>query len=149
MLTTEFHEQNLPILPALLHAAILALLSGAIPLKGIATAALVIVPEASSDEKVIVDPTPAQISRARSVHVLAFTSDGDLLMTESEGQFSLAEWNGVLDTARQVCFQSEDEMALDTDDKVGGLARHADMKQFIRTAMASKVAADLHWRIPS
>ncbi|SPN97174.1 related to RRP46 protein, involved in rRNA processing [Cephalotrichum gorgonifer] len=140
------YNMNLPIIPALLHAAILALLSGAMPLKGIATAALVIVPEATSDEKTIVDPTPVQISRARSVHVLAFTSEGDLLLSESEGQFSLADWDEVVGAARQVCFRSQDDM--DTDEKAG-VARPADMKQFIRTAMASKVAADLHWRIPS
>lgn len=104
-----------------------------------------IVAETRSDEKIIVDPTQVQISRARSVHVLAFTSSGDLLLAESEGQFSLAEWDEVADAARKVCFHSEDEMAVDT----GGTSRPADMKQFIRTVMASKVAADLHWRIPS
>lgn len=104
-----------------------------------------IVPEAGSDEKVIVDPTQVQISRARSVHVLAFTHEGDLLLVESEGQFSLAEWDEVVGAARRVSFRSEDEMAVDSDEK----ARPADMKQFIRTVMASKVAADLHWRIPS
>lgn len=104
-----------------------------------------IVPETPSDDKVIVDPTPVQISRARSVHVLAFTPKGDLLLVESEGQFSLADWDEVVGAARQVCFRSEDEMAVDSDDKV----RPADMKQFIRTVMASKVGADLHWRIPS
>lgn len=104
-----------------------------------------IVPEAPSDEKIIVDPTLVQISRARSVHALAFTSEGDLLLVESEGQFSLAEWDEVAGAARKVCFHSEDDMAVDTD----GKPRPADMKQFIRTVMASKVAADLHWRIPS
>ena len=104
-----------------------------------------IVPEAPSDEKIVVDPTQVQISRARSVHALAFTSQGDLLLLESEGQFSLTEWDDVVGAARQVCFHSEDEMAVDTDEK----ARPADMKQFIRTVLAAKVAADLHWRIPS
>ncbi|KEZ44174.1 hypothetical protein SAPIO_CDS3099 [Scedosporium apiospermum] len=138
---------NLPAIPALLHAAILALLSGAVPLKGIATAALLIVPGDSNDGKVIVDPTAVQIAHARSVHVLGFTSEGDLLLAESEGQFSLDEWDEVVRAAQKVCLQSPDEMSVDEGESTLAYVKSVDMKQFIRTVMASKVAADLHWKI--
>jgi exosome complex component RRP46 len=81
------------------------------------------------------------------VHVLGFTSEDDLLLAESEGQFSLDEWDEVVKAAQEVCLQSPDEMSVDEGESAVDYAKSVDMKQFIRTVMASKVAADLHWKI--
>ena len=78
---------------------------------------------------------------------MGFTSEDDLLLAESEGQFSLGEWEDVVTAARKVCLQSPDEMSIDDTEAASDDARSADMKHFIRTVMASKVAADLHWKI--
>ena len=57
----------------------------------------------------ICHPTPKDIKSASSVHVLAFSSQGDLLVVESEGHFSIATWEEVYEKASQVCRSQEDE----------------------------------------
>jgi len=134
--------QNLPVIPALLHAAILGLLSGAVPLKTIATAAIVAIPAGNGD--VIVDPTIVEVDRAKSVHVLAFTSDKELLLSESEGSFSVDEWTKVLESAQRLCCETRGS-GLDTAMGGGGIESQS-IQDFIRATMETKVAADLHWK---
>lgn len=135
--------QNLPIIPALLHAAILGLLNGAVPLKTMATATIVAIPE-GEDDGIIVDPTIVEVDRAKSVHVLGFTSDKELLLTESEGSFSVDQWTKVLETAQHICCESQGS-GLDTAMGDGGIESQS-IKDFIRATMETKVAADLHWK---
>ena len=78
---------------------------------------------------------------------MGFTSEEDLLLVESEGQFSLGEWEEVVSAARKVCLLSPEEMSVDGAETTINGPRSADMKQFIRSVIASKVAADLHWKI--
>ncbi|KAG8526820.1 uncharacterized protein KY384_008249 [Bacidia gigantensis] len=49
------------------------------------------------------NPTLKNISEASSVHVLAFSSKGDLLLVESEGEFVVDEWERVYEVAREAC----------------------------------------------
>lgn len=135
--------QNLSIIPALLHAAVLGLLSGAVPLKGIATAITLAIPDGEGSE-ITVDPTIVEADRAKSVHVLGFTSDNKLLLLESEGAFSVEELNKVLETGQRVCGQRQGSEA-DTVMGDGGIESRS-IKDFIRSAMETKVAADLHWK---
>lgn len=132
--------QNLAMIPALLHSAILGLLTAAVPLKTIATATLLAIPEGSGD--IIVDPTAVEASRATSVHVVGFTSDEELLLAESEGAFSPEEWSKVLQAGERICCQQNGE---DTTMSDSGL-KSTSIKEFIRSAMESKVARDLHWK---
>ena len=91
------------------------------------------------------DPSPRQADKSRSVHVLAFTSHGELLLAESEGDFTMNEWDGVYEAAREICCGSakrnEIDMVVDQDQQTG-----ADLQQFVRSAAEAKVTADLHWK---
>ena len=49
------------------------------------TAALIAV----DGEKMILDPTSEQLKVAASIHVFAFSSHGDLLVVESEGEYGI------------------------------------------------------------
>jgi exosome complex component RRP46 len=126
--------QNLSIIPALLHASILGLLTGAVPLKNIATAVTVAITE---DEDIVVEPSTTVADHAKSVHALGFTSKDELLLVESKGHFTLEEWERVLETGQRVCCQSpQEEQAVQTP----------SIRRFIRSAMQTKTADDLHWR---
>lgn len=92
--------QNLPILPALLQTAILALLTTSIPLAKIMTSALIAV---DADGALLSDPLPAQMKDAPSIHVFAFSSLGELLVVESEGEFTFDTWERAHDRALQLC----------------------------------------------
>ncbi|GJN73143.1 exosome non-catalytic core subunit rrp46 [Purpureocillium lilacinum] len=140
---THHPAQNLAIIPALIHAAILGLLTAAVPLKTIATAAtLAIGPDEASG--LVVDPTMVQVDNAKSVHVLGFTADDELLLAESYGSFSTEEWDQVLETGQRICCQGHSS-ELDTD-MTDGPAGSASIRRFIRSVMETKTAADLHWK---
>ncbi|KAK6226668.1 exosome complex subunit Rrp46 [Colletotrichum tabaci] len=129
-------QSSLPLLPALFHSAILGLLSAAVPLKGIATCTTLAVLENGS--KIVADPSPLEVDQATSLHVLSFTSQDDLLLAESEGAFSLTEWDKVVGKGRNVCGQhrqAEPDPVMNEDDQDS-----TDMRQFIRTVMEAKTA---------
>ncbi|UKZ53700.1 hypothetical protein TrVGV298_007497 [Trichoderma virens] len=134
---------NLGIIPALLHAAILGLLTATIPLKTVASATCLAITNADGST-VKVDPTPAEIDQARSVHVLGFTANRDLLLAESEGSFSAEEWDTVLQTAEKVCCRSQEA---ENDAEMGGYgAESENVQQFMRSVLEAKAAEGLHWR---
>jgi exosome complex component RRP46 len=81
LLPAQFAQSVLPLLPSLLNASLLALLSGAIPLCTTMSVHLVEKPTA--------------------LHVCAITGDGELVLAESEGDFSFEEWQAVCLTATQ------------------------------------------------
>jgi exosome complex component RRP46 len=134
-------------MPALMQTAVLALLSAGVPMRATATATAVAIVHQDGAKKTIVDPSPREIEKARSVHVLAFTSQDDLLLAESEGDFTVKEWDDVYETAKGICCrpapQAKEGMAMVLDDETTG---GPDMRQFLRSTMGSKVAADLHWK---
>ncbi len=138
--------QNFSIMPALVQTAVLALLSAGVPMRATATATAVAIAHQDGAKKITVDPAPRDIANAQSVHVLAFTSHDELLLAESEGDFTVQEWDDIYETAKGICCHSapaKEGMAMVLDDEDAG---GPDMRQFLRSAMASKVAADLHWK---
>lgn len=131
-------------IPALLQTAVLALLSAAVPMRSTATSTLAAVSVEDEKTKVIVDPSPRQVELSRSVHVLFFTSHDELLLAESEGDFSMDEWDQVYETAWSLCCRpprKDIDMVLDDDQTPG-----PDLRQFVRSTAEAKVTADLHWK---
>ncbi|KAJ4419875.1 exosome non-catalytic core subunit rrp46 [Gnomoniopsis sp. IMI 355080] len=136
---------NLSIIPSLLQTAVLALLSAAIPMRSIATSAVIAILLEDGQTTFITDPSPRQTEQARSVHVLAFTSHEELLLAESEGDFTMDEWNQVYAKSRIICCKAAPDQEIDMilgEDQQPGL----DLRRFVRTATEDKVVADLHWK---
>jgi exosome complex component RRP46 len=137
--------KNLPIIPALLHASILGLLTAAIPLKAIAVATLLAISRDDGGKvDIIVDPSAVEADQAKSVHVLGFSSQDELLMVESEGSFSPQEWKQLLERGQSICCQHQ-QTGLDTAMADGEL-EPSSIKDFIRSVMETKVARDLYWK---
>jgi exosome complex component RRP46 len=95
--------------------------------------------------KIIQYPTIREIQQATSVHVLAFTSHGELLVNESEGDFNIDDWDLIFEKARHICCGSEeagdvDAMLDEGEEGNGGLTG------FLRSTLEEKVASDLKWR---
>ncbi|KAL2127928.1 hypothetical protein VTI74DRAFT_9953 [Chaetomium olivicolor] len=137
---------NFAIMPALMQTAMLALLSAGVPMKATATATAIAIAYQGGTKKTIVDPSPREIDTAQSVHVLGFTSHDELLLAESEGDFTVQEWDDVYETAKKICCHSAPtkegmDMVLDEEHAAG-----PDMRTFLRSTMESKVAADLAWK---
>lgn len=144
---TNASRQNPSIIPALLQTAVLSLLSAAVPIRSTA-ASVVAATVTAADGKttnVIIDPSPRQVEQSRSVHAFAFTSHEELLLAESEGDFTMTEWDDVYATAKLICCKpppdQEIDMVLGEDQQPG-----PDLRRFIRAAAETKVSADLHWK---
>lgn len=88
-------------------------------------------------------PTVREIQRATSVHVLAFTSLGDLLVAESEGDFTIDEWDEVFDKAQRIrCGVADVDAMLDEGEE----EIHSGLSGFLRSTLQEKVTSDLKWR---
>ncbi|KAG6018857.1 hypothetical protein E4U41_003536 [Claviceps citrina] len=136
-------QLNLTMIPALLHAAVLGLLTAAVPLKTIAVATtLAIAPEGKD---IVVDPSTEQAGRAQSIHALAFTSGDEVLLAESSGSFTVEEWGRVLELGQRICCQDQG-WAVDAEMSGASNARPAGIKSFIRSVLETKAAADLSWK---
>jgi exosome complex component RRP46 len=93
-------------------------------------------------KRIIRNPTLIQSQSADSLHVLAFTSQGDLLVAESEGSFTIGDWDEIYEAGKAACChetkQSDDHEMMDK--KEGGT------QLFAKSTLQAKVAADLHWK---
>jgi len=123
----------------------LALLSASVPLRATAASAAVAVLGGGSDGTIVADPTPRQVETARSVHAFAFTSHDELLLAESEGDFSMQDWDAAHAAAEAICCRPRQEAGLDVDmdeERRDG----PDLRRLLRSTMETKVASDLRWR---
>ncbi|KAL1880199.1 hypothetical protein VTK73DRAFT_6230 [Phialemonium thermophilum] len=136
---------NLPVIPSLFQAAVLALLSASVPMGGTAAATLVAALPERHGDRFRFNPSPKDLAKSKSVHALAFASDGALLLAESEGEFSMNDWEDVVALAEKICCGSAAEaaagMVLDDETRHG-----PDMRQFIQSTIETKVKADLYWK---
>ncbi|KAI1096269.1 hypothetical protein F5B19DRAFT_488884 [Rostrohypoxylon terebratum] len=138
-------SSNLPILPALLQTAVLALLSAALPLTATLTSTSLAIIADGQSKKIVINPSPREIQISESFHVFSFTSTDELILVESEGNFTVKEWNDAFVAAQQQCCSSDvtndGDTLMDDDNPTG-----ANLKQFIRSTMEEKIASDLHWK---
>ena len=139
--------QNLAILPALLQTAVLALLSASMPLSATMTSILIALTSDGISRTIVPNPGLLEFQNADSVHVLAFTSHGELLLTESEGNFTMDDWDEVYEHARQICgdtgtLADKDAMKDEGFDDGG----NGSMMLFVKSVSRAKVESDLQWK---
>lgn len=96
-------------------------------------------------KKITQSPTIREIQQAASIHVLAFSSHGDLLVVESEGEFTLDEWDQVFEKAQRVCCDALEAPHVDTMLGGGDGKFPGEQAGFLRSIL-EKVALDLKWR---
>lgn len=94
--------------------------------------------------RIAVNPTAREIEKSQSLHVFAFTSHNDLILAESEGEFTMKEWNTVLNIAQRQCCasSSSEDVDMTGDETLVG----ADLKNFTRSIVEAKIASDLYWK---
>lgn len=145
MLTTFPLLKNLPVVPALLQTAILSLLSASLPMTATLTSTCLAIISEDGQRQIITNPTARQIEQSQSFHVLAFTSQNELILAESEGAFTMKEWDDVYSVAHRQCCTTT---AIDDADTLmdEGLPTDTDLKRFIRSTVEQKTASDLYWK---
>ena len=134
--------QNIQLLPALLQTSMLALLASSIPLSMTLTSTLIAV---DSLGHLLQDPSAKQVHTASSIHVLAFSSHGDLLVVESEGAFSIDTWSEVAKRAKHICQgrSIEDGSKEDVDMDNG---RQMNLEDVMRNTVKEKISREQRWK---
>ncbi|KAI0515240.1 hypothetical protein F5B22DRAFT_193901 [Xylaria bambusicola] len=135
---------NLPVLPALLQTAILSLLSASLPMAATLTSTSLAIVSEDSHRRIVSNPTARQVEQSQSFHVLAFTSQNELILAESEGVFTMKEWNDVYRAAHEQCCTTT--AIDDTDARMHEGPIGADLKRFVRSTIEQKTASDLYWK---
>ena len=150
------------LLPALLQAALMAVMDANIPLDTIYATALVAavpkptVPKWANPEEIekrgndVIDVTclsptaDYDLSQALSLHVFCFARDEKLVFSESEGSFEFQTWESALTAASKACRVDaiqEDSMHVD------GTLDSA--QELLKKAVLEKVTRDNRWRAAS
>ncbi|KAK4506919.1 hypothetical protein PRZ48_000652 [Zasmidium cellare] len=88
------------LMPTLFNAAITCLVDGGLPLATTSTAALAII---SPDDQVVLDPQEKEIASCKSIHAMAFSANGDQILTQSSGDLNHEDWGKVADMLKQAC----------------------------------------------
>ncbi|PLB42613.1 putative exosome complex subunit Rrp46 [Aspergillus candidus] len=136
-------DSYLTLLPALLNTSLLALLSASVPMSMTFSATSLAV---TSTGDILREPTAEVASSAASVHVLAFSSKGHLLLNESQGAFDLDTWDNVRERALAICrgtasYGSDGDVTMTVD--VDG----QPLEGTIREAVEDQVHRDYAWSI--
>jgi exosome complex component RRP46 len=92
----------------------------------------------SPDGCILDAPSVKDLRAASSIHVLAFSSKGDLLVSESEGHCDFDKWEEVFEHGRRLC-QGHKEQGEDADMNEG------DLNGFVRGLVREKVQQDQKW----
>ena len=72
--------------------------------------------------------------------MFAFTSQQELLLNESEGDFTLSEWQKACAAAQSICARQATDSEVEDDNP------DPDMARFLRSTLQAKVASDLRWK---
>ena len=98
------------------------------------------------------DPHPTQVKNASSVHVLAFSTLGESLVIESEGDFTIGTWQRVHNRAEQVCHGRQNLKNDDGEDKDKDVDMEIEPKigsgkeDLLRLIIQEQVRKDQRWK---
>ncbi|CAG7948969.1 unnamed protein product [Penicillium nalgiovense] len=141
----ERGDSYLTILPALLHAGLLAMVSASVPLSMTFSATLLGVTKSGD---IVRDLSPTAAKAAVSLHVFAVSSKNHLLLNESEGRFDFDTWELVRERALSVC-QGETAASADGDVTMGEGTASASLNGFIRETVEDQVYSDYAFKLDS
>ena len=105
------------------------------------TAALIAVD--SRNNLLLPNPTAKDLRAASSVHVLAFSSFGEILVVESEGEFTMELWEGVHAKAKEICLGKEG--GKDGEDVSMDGSGQESLADVLRGAVQEKVEREQRW----
>lgn len=128
-----------------MHTSLLALISAAVPLSMAFSSALLGVTKSGD---IVRDPSAADAKAASSLHVLAFSYKGHLLLNESEGRFDFDTWELVRERALSIC-RGAAASGTDGDVAMGEGSEDARLDRFVRETVEDRLHVDYAWKIDS
>lgn len=98
--------------------------------------------------KIIQDPSSSDVADAASLHVLAFSSKGHLLLNESEGRLDFETWELVRQQAASIC-QGAATTGSDGDTDMDDGTSSTKLNGFVREAVEDHLHKEYSWKIES
>lgn len=139
-------ESYLGLLAGSINATVAGCLDAAVQMRGHAGAATVAI--AKSGELVIW-PNSRQVKQARSVHVFAYGRQGECLVTESEGDFGLEEFEAAEKLVRRVvlgAISAEEDDGEDISMTQSESEAGVSLLSTMRKAVETRIEKDGRWR---
>ena len=130
---------DIALLPALANAAFLALVDGALPLERTMIAGLGVVRDEGA---VIIDPTEKELVGCKSVHAVAYSAQGGILLNESAGRFDIQQWQEVMGGLKKVAVLATTPASEDEPMTNGA----AEAVPWMRQALETNVQLAGEWR---
>lgn len=121
----------------------LALFSTSLPLTMTFTSTLIAV---SRSGELVRKASVKALKEAASLHVLAFSSLGELLLAESEGAFDVDIWDQVYRWAEKDCRKSDLGDPTQTDDVDMDLSKPGSLEDSLRSIIEEKAAREYRWK---
>lgn len=105
----------------------------------------------SASGELTANPSIEQVKSASSLHVLAFSSKGNLLLNESQGEFDFQTWDKIHDLAETICRGSPAGWVGKNEDvtmgEAGAAAKGQPLEQFIRETVEDKIREEFMWKL--
>ena len=95
--------------------------------------------------QLIPKPTSQQLASASSLHVLAFSSHGDLLIAESEGSFSMETLEEVHEEAVRICQGGADSDSGSEDVNMNA-AENINEEDVLKDTLQAKIVKERKWK---
>ena len=98
-----------------------------------------------TDSALIHEPTLKQLQTATSIHIFAFSSRGDLILTESEGKFNIHAWEEAADEAMHRC-RGKGDIDNDAGDGDMNIGEDSSLEKMLKDVVEQKVRKDQEWK---
>ncbi|KAL8670328.1 MAG: hypothetical protein Q9168_005128 [Polycauliona sp. 1 TL-2023] len=96
--------------------------------------------------ELVLDPPAKAVKQAASLHVLAFSSLGELLVAESEGTFDMNIWDQVYVNAEKRCRGPDTGKSARTDDVDMDPSGSNSLEDSLRSIVEEKAAKENRWK---
>ena len=119
------------------------MLSASVPLSMTLSATVLAV---NSSDEIVREPSIKDTASSTSLHVLAFTSKGHLLLNESEGKFDFDTWEKVYERALVICHGTS-TAGSDGDVAMTENEDSQPLEGLVRDTVQDQIHSDYAWKI--
>lgn len=119
------------------------MLSASVPLSMTLSATVLAV---NSSDEIVREPSIKDTASSTSLHVLAFTSKGHLLLNESEGKFDFDTWEEVYERALVICHGTS-TAGSDGDVAMTENEDSQPLEGLVRDTVQDQIHSDYAWKI--
>lgn len=97
------------------------------------------------NQQLFFEPCSQDVKTASSLHVFAFSSNRDLLVVESEGEFGIEIWQEVYQKAKLICLGLESDYSESEDTSIDS-NNDAKLEDLMKNVVRGKMVVENKWK---